>query len=129
VETPAIFYDERRDKWVLLDEFTHTEPGFRLRVPRGFLFDLASVPRPLWAIIAPHELSVRAALVHDHLYRNAGLIIPGDAHPGEIIRRFTRFDADILFLRMMREDGVPLWRRSLAFLAVRIGGRGAWRGI
>jgi hypothetical protein len=43
-----------------------------IQIPAGFVFDLASVPRVLWWLIAPFELSIVAPLIHDWLYRVEG---------------------------------------------------------
>ena len=40
-----------------------------ITVRKGFITDLASVPRPMWAIIAPFDIA-RAAIIHDLLYKN-----------------------------------------------------------
>ena len=39
-----------------------------ITVPTGFITDLASTPRLLWAFIAPFDVA-RAAIVHDLLYK------------------------------------------------------------
>ena len=39
-----------------------------ITVPNGFITDLASTPRMLWAFIAPFDVA-RAAIVHDLLYK------------------------------------------------------------
>ena len=39
-----------------------------ITVPKGFVTDLASVPRAMWAFIAPFDVA-RAAIVHDLLYK------------------------------------------------------------
>ncbi len=40
-----------------------------ITVPSGFITDLASTPRILWAFIAPFDVA-RAAIVHDLLYKS-----------------------------------------------------------
>jgi hypothetical protein len=44
-------------------------------VPKGFETDLASIPRPLWALFPPHDsYTIGAAILHDYMYRfNAGV--------------------------------------------------------
>ncbi len=39
-----------------------------VHVAAGFVTDLASIPRPLWAVIAPFGLHAAAAVVHDYGY-------------------------------------------------------------
>lgn len=93
-----------------------TEEEYRWRdivVPEGFTTDLASVPRFLWAVIAPFDLSIEAPVVHDWLYRNGGL--------GR-----SRAECDRLFLELMEERGVPFLRRRSAYYAVRLFGARAF---
>ena len=40
-----------------------------IKVPTGFVTDLASVPRALWWAIAPFDVA-RAAIIHDLLYKS-----------------------------------------------------------
>ena len=40
-----------------------------IKVPTGFVTDLASVPRALWGAIAPFDVA-RAAIIHDLLYKS-----------------------------------------------------------
>ena len=41
----------------------------KVTVPKGFVTDMASVPRLCWAFIAPFDVA-RAAVIHDLLYKN-----------------------------------------------------------
>lgn len=41
-------------------------------MPERFRFDLASLPREAWPLIAPFELSIAAPLLRDYLYRSGG---------------------------------------------------------
>lgn len=93
------------------------------RIPAGFKFDLASVPRPLWWLIAPFELTITAPLIHDFLYQNAGKPPQGTVVPATT---FSRKAADQLFLEVMRREGVSAWRRRLAYLATRLFGSFWW---
>lgn len=78
-------------------------------VPRGFVTDFASVPRPLWPIFPPAGQWCEAAVIHDYLYST---------------RTCSRFLADALFRECMALLGVPLWRRVAMYYAVRAFG---WR--
>lgn len=118
-----------------------TGPGepasiYRLVVPEGFEHDFASVPRPVWALIAPLDLGL-ASIFHDWLYRNGGRVTteewtgPTPTDPeGGWIRRDTpwrRDQTDALFARIMREQGVVKWRRRVAYAAVQAFGEAHWR--
>lgn len=122
---PAVVsYLEERGLWRLDQPYSLAFDDYRIRIPAGFEFDLASVPRPLWWLIAPFELSIAAPLIHDFLYRSAGRPPAGTVVPP---RTFTRAQADRLFLEIMRREHVAAWRRKLAYLAVRLFGSFWWR--
>lgn len=81
--------------------------GLVVRIPDGFLTDLASVPRWAWWFFPPHDPDYcAAAVLHDFLY---------ELHGG----LFTRPVADGIFYEAMRVRGVPKWRAVVMFLAVR----------
>ena len=89
------------------------------------MFDLSSIPRLFWPVIAPFELSITAPLVHDFLYAHGGEPPPGSVSPP---RTYTRRETDRIFRVIMRAEGVAAWRRILGYAAVRLFGRSAWRG-
>jgi hypothetical protein len=97
--------------------------GCTLFARRGYEFDLASVPRVAWPVIAPFELSILAPLFHDLLYEFKGRPPAAAVRP---YRTFTRQEADDLFLRLMTLEGVSGWRRALAYTAVRAAGWTYW---
>lgn len=105
--------DER--KWVVLNEDFGFEIGSQgsgcwVEVPYGFITDLASVPKRLWGVIAPHGLHLGAAVIHDYLYSGASEL------------GLTRQMADAVFLDAMTVSGVPSRRKYLMWAAVRLFG-------
>lgn len=85
-------------------------------VPRGFVCDGASIPRPLWWIVG-HPLSggpLRAAVVHDYLCTIAQT-------------RSERRFADCCFAWIMEEMGIRWWRRTAMYMAVRAYAVVCWR--
>ena len=124
---PAVSYDPDGpdgDRWRLVRAYVYADRGTVLRVPAGFTFDLASVPRAAWVAIAPFELSIVAPLLHDALYRHGGALPRSWCTP---YRTYTRGEADALFRRVMEREGIGWWRRWSAYAAVRAFGRGSWR--
>ena len=101
-----------RCTWRLMQNFT----VLGITIPAGYEFDLASIPRILWPILAPFELSVAAPLLHDYLYS------------GEGPKGITRKDADLMFLEVMKLEGIGLVKRRAAYLAVRAAGWAAYKG-
>ncbi|EJQ8214212.1 DUF1353 domain-containing protein [Salmonella enterica] len=80
-----------------------------ISVPAGFVTDLASVPRVFWILLPPDGKYAKAAIIHDYLYDNA-------------LR--TKKEADKIFLDGMTVLGVPRWKRTVMYWAVRMFGRG-----
>lgn len=124
---PIISYDTRRGRWILHRGYIYSSGTHHIWIRNGFAFDLASIPRVVWWLIAPFELSIVAPLVHDYLYAHGGRP-PLDTEIAMWGKRlwYTRADADELFLRIMREEEVPRWRRGLAYAAVRLFGWVSW---
>ena len=125
LEAPVVTYLVESKTWRLEEDYTHQDGLVQITVPDRFEFDLASVPRLLWWLISPFDLSVAAPLVHDFLYRHSGEP-PNDAVVPP--RVYERKEADLLFRRIMKQEGVWLWRRVAAYWAVRSFGVGAWGG-
>jgi Protein of unknown function (DUF1353) len=112
------------DRWRLEADYMYQDGDHKITVPAGFEFDLSSVPRAFWSLIAPFELSITAPLLHDFLYHYGGDPPAGAIEPP---RKYTRREADDLFRRVMEQEGVPAWRRLSAYAAVRLFGGSAWR--
>ena len=58
------------DEWVVLNPLVWEYGGERITVPRGFITDLASIPRALRGLpnLDPNGLSRAPAVLHDFLY-------------------------------------------------------------
>lgn len=124
---PRVTYHPRNKVWRLKGTFARTNrDGTFICIWAGFEFDLASIPRLLWALLASHELGIVGPLVHDALYRYGG-VIPIGVGVVDPDREYTRLEADNLFLEHMAEDGVSRWRRWAAYSAVRTFGGRPWR--
>lgn len=78
-------------------------------IPANFETDLASIPKIAWPIMAPaHSSLIRPAIVHDWFYRKTC--------------DFTRFETDLIFYHMLRNEGVSKFRASIMYYAVRLFG-------
>jgi hypothetical protein len=82
-----------------------------IRVPRGFVTDLASIPRLLWNVLPPIGAYDAAAVVHDWLYRSGGC---------------SRAEADRVLLEAMRACNVDALQRGAIYAGVRVGGWVTW---
>lgn len=103
-------------KWKLLEPFEYRVGSLKsnevIRVPAGFVTDLASIPRLFWGIFPPHGEYAKAAIIHDYLYDHA-------------IK--TKKYADDVFFEAMGVLGVASWRKYLIYWAVRLFGRGKYK--
>lgn len=108
---------ERGDILTLQQDLRVFWKGLVLVVPAGFESDGASVPRFLWDSVTPavDPRSIRAAIVHDYLYRNTP-------------KGWTRKMADDLFYDLLREDGLGWWASQNAYWGVRLFGASSWGG-
>jgi hypothetical protein len=112
-------------------EWEKDKINYKLIIPKGFICDLASIPRLLWIIISPFDLGA-AAVPHDWIYSFAGRIPSKSCLKKnnnvwiEIEEPWSRKDTDRLFARMMRESNVSKFKRRSAFIAVRIFGSWVW---
>lgn len=125
--TPApITYNARSDVFCVFQDWTITFAGMTVTIPAGTASDLASIPRFLWWMMAPHELTIEAAIIHDVLYSHLGVIPPSWVAEGEY-RTFTRAESDAVLSEMADRFGAVDWRRRVAYGGVRAGGWPVWR--
>ncbi len=99
--------------WSLIGELQYEGNTENFIAPVGFVTNFASVPRLFWSVLAPWGRHMKAAVMHDYLYRTG--CVP-------------RKDADKLFYRMMKELGVSWWRRSTMYRTVRLFGAKHYKG-
>lgn len=102
------------------------DSGETITVPAGATTDYASVPRFAWSIIPPDGPWLKAAVVHDFLYRSRGTCELG----GEVYRTrakpYTRAESDAIFKEAMAVLGVGRVARGIIYGAVRVGGSRAF---
>jgi hypothetical protein len=120
---PSITFLAEDNCWRLDESYVYQHGDHTITVRQGFKFDLASVPRVFWWLIAPFELSITAPLLHDFLYQHRGEP-PDDAIQPP--RTYTRGQADVLFRDIMEQEGVVTWRRVTAYRCVQLFGWIAW---
>jgi hypothetical protein len=100
----------------LTERFRYLSSLGCVTVPKGTLTDGASIPRCFWSMgLAPFDQWFCCAVVHDHLY---------SANNTE----FTRDEADFIFSESMWNLKVPFLKRHAIVTAVRLFGRGSFKG-
>jgi hypothetical protein len=125
-----VTFDAHSGNWILLADCVYrTDDGWTITAKEGFVFDLASVPRFLWALISSFDLSLVAPLYHDLLYRNGGVLPEGQLEPAENPQHvFSRLETDNILYELMEKAGVTWWKRQAAYRAVRTFAGFAWKG-
>ena len=97
-----------------------------ITVPTGFITDLASTPRILWAFIAPFDVA-RAAIVHDLLYKSIRQYRwrKGEIEEDKELIKNAKVAADKVFHLAMKdaEPKVSGWKIYSAWKAVDLFGR------
>lgn len=90
--------------------------GRGFAIPRGFEYDGASVPRFFRRVVCSplDPEAARAGCAHDWIYRTQP-------------ETWTRREADLMFLCLLLEDGLPPVRALSAYSGVRLFGGVAWR--
>ncbi|WP_019579128.1 DUF1353 domain-containing protein [Pseudomonas mandelii] len=78
--------------------------NYKIRVPRGFITDLASIPQTLWWWESPIDRTMAPAIIHDFLYWDQGC---------------TKDEADAVLSIGMFESGVTPATRNLVYAGVR----------
>ena len=106
-------------EYELMHELVYQGKVDVFRAPKGFRTDLASVPRPLWSLFPPTGDWEEAAVIHDYLYTYRPVTKATK-------RPITRSQADGVFRRIMREDGVGILTRWTMWAGTRIGGWWSW---
>jgi len=132
IDKPNTLYFPDSGRWVLQDAYYDTRA--RVFIKEGFTYDGASVPRLVWAILDPLDLSEAAPLVHDYLYRHAGEEVPvcsltDDGRNVRIdgFKEFSKRLADKIFNDIMKGWKVKPWKRHAAFFSVSRFAGFAWR--
>lgn len=104
----------RSDRWKLLLPYRYTTLVFGkpvdIEVRKGFITDLASIPRLFQSLIPQNHRHRGPAVIHDWLYHTAA------------DHCYTRLQCDLVFLEAMKTAGVHFIRRQTMFAAVRVGG-------
>jgi hypothetical protein len=101
----------------------------KITCKKGFVTDLASVPRICWMLIAPWDIA-RAAIIHDLLYKRirqyrAKLDTDNLQYDQISAYKTAKKEADKVFLAAMKDadPSVPKWKIYSAYYSVVLFGR------
>lgn len=117
--TEAVMKPYAGNKWRMVEDLDYiTQKADFIRIPHGFIHDIASIPVPINLFFRKHGRHTNAAILHDWCYHTKGQIT------GKI--KLTRLQSDELFLAAMSECGVGYFKRHSMYWGVRLGGFIAW---
>jgi hypothetical protein len=107
-----------RDYWCVVNTFRYFigSPNSKMwvEVPKGYLTDGASIPRPFWNILPPWGRYGQAAIVHDYLCDYGLVLVDGE------FREITRAETDRILSESMVVLGVPALKRSIIMSGVNL---------
>jgi len=64
-----VYSDKSAKYWKLQSGFTvELSNSKKVSIPKGYYYDMATVPKWLWSIVRPYNDGLFAFLVHDYLY-------------------------------------------------------------
>jgi len=113
--TPLIVEMLANENFKIMEEFSFyvgdIDNNEIIAVPRGFITDLATVPKIFWFFLPPTGEYGKAAVLHDYLYANA---------------IESKLYADNIFLEAMKVLGVGKIKRTIMYYAVRLFGNGTY---
>ena len=112
--TPTLTPMGTENRYQLAENWLVRAPGMDFTVPKGFIFDGASIPRALWRLCgSPYDAPrVIAALAHDFLYAT---------------HICTRKEADIIYRDMQIDLSIAAWKARVEYRALRLFGWIAWK--
>ena len=112
-------------QWRIVEDFHYSIDGVGYKIPAGFQFDGASVPKFLASWLSPTGVLLVGGLVHDYAYKYTVLLKKGKKSTSEPM---TQKEADQLFRDINIEQNGFHLLNNLAYWALRIGGFVAWNG-
>ncbi len=116
------------DMWQMSEDYLYPiGMGVVINIPKGYVTDLVSLPPVAWLAISPFRLSVVAPMVHNLLYYLKGNLEAPYLHiHTSSIFKVDRPLADKIFLNILVEEGVPVFRRNVAYRSARLLGSSYW---
>lgn len=112
-------------QWQIAKDWHFEVNGQAYVIPKGFIFDGASVPKFLASWLSPTGILLLGGLVHDFIYKYETLVLKGKK---KCEPNFTQKEADELFRDInIEQNGIHVLNYA-AYYALRLGGFVAWNG-
>ena len=114
--------------WEIVKDWHYSLDGVDYVVPKGFVFDGASVPKFLASWLSPVGVLLVGGLVHDYGYKYETLYTKNKGDWKKNCGWKTQKDMDIIFRDINIEQNGFHFLNYLAYWALRLGGFAAWNG-
>ena len=114
--------------WEIVKDWHYSLDGVNYVVPKGFVFDGASVPKFLASWLSPVGVLLVGGLVHDYGYKYETLYTKNKGDWKENCGWKTQKDMDIIFRDINIEQNGFHFLNYLSYWALRLGGFAAWNG-
>ena len=110
-------------KWEIVSDYHYNIDGQDLVIPKGFVFDGASVPKFLHTWLSPMGVLLVGGLIHDYCYKYQTLLCKGKK---KAIGMKTQSQLDVIFRDVnIVQNGFRLIN-YLAYYGLKLGGFAAW---
>ena len=110
--------------WTIAKDFHYSLNGTDFKIPKGFTFDGASIPKFLHTWLSPTGVLLMGGLIHDYAYKYETLLKKN----GNTLGKMTQKEADVIFRDINIEQNGFHFLNYLAYWALRLGGFVAWNG-
>ena len=98
-------------QWQLLENWSYTLPDdTKIVVPKDFIFDGASIPKPLWFLLSPTGLLLIPGLIHDFAYRY------------DYLWAIKEVDGEIAYIKYQEKAGQHYWDKIFKNVGVEVNG-------
>lgn len=111
--------------WTIGNDWHFSVNGENYVIPKGFVFDGASVPKFLASWLSPVGVLLIGGLVHDYIYKYTVLLRKDKQSVTSVM---NQKQADVIFRDINIEQNGFHFLNYLAYWALRIGGFVAWNG-
>jgi hypothetical protein len=111
--------------WEITKDFHFSINGENFIIPKGFVFDGASIPKFLHTWLSPVGVLLMGGLVHDYAYKYTVLLKKGKKGASDVM---TQAEADVTFRDINIEVNGFRLLNYLAYYALKLGGFFAWNG-
>jgi len=94
-------------RWEVEEDYKVVVLDNIIEIPKGFITDLASIPRVMWLFLPPFGRYTEASVVHDYLYTSSDL---------------PRNKCDEIFFTLMIRNNVGYFTAKMMYYSVRFFG-------